>query len=118
NVYQGDNGGTVHNAFNLCCGYDESLAVDTSGLAQLAFWSNATGKSGYLYETLDATGAPTGAPLNLSAGTDAQAQPGTNRAPLVADRAGNTSMTRPGVEHVTIAAFGAGKVLRKFSIRT
>jgi hypothetical protein len=24
NVYQGDNGGTLHNAFNLCCGYDES----------------------------------------------------------------------------------------------
>ena len=85
NVYQGDNGGTVHNAFNLCCGYDESLAVDTSGLAQLALWSNASGKSGYLYETLDATGAPTGAPLNLSAGTDAQAQPGTNRVPCSFD---------------------------------
>lgn len=118
NVYQGDNGGTAHNAFNLCCGYDESLAVDTSGLAQLAFWSNATGKSGYLYETLDATGAPTGAPVNLAAGTDAQVQPGANRIPLVAGGAGNTFMAWPGAKHVTIAVLGAGKVRRKFGIRT
>jgi len=118
NIYQGDNGGTLHNAFNLCCGYDESLAVDTSGLAQLAFWSNATGKSGYLYETLDATGAPTGAPVNLAAGTDAQPLPGTNRVPLVADGARNTFMAWPGAKHVTIAALGAGKLRRKFAIRT
>jgi hypothetical protein len=118
NVYQGDNGGTLHNVFTPCCGYDESLAVDTSGLAQLAFWSNATGKSGYLYEMLDASGAAAGSPVNLAAGTDAQAQPGFNRLPLVADGAGNTFMAWPGEHHVTIAALGAGKLRRKFAIRT
>jgi hypothetical protein len=118
NVYQGDNGSSLHNVFTSCCGYDESLAVDTSGLAQLAFWSNATGKSGYLYELLDDTGAAAGAPVNLAAGTDAQAQPGANRIPLVADGAGNTFMAWPGDHHVTIAALGAGKLRRKFAIRT
>ena len=118
NVYQGDNGGTLHNDFTPCCGYDESLAVDTSGLAQLAFWSNATGKSGYLYEILDDSGAAAGSPVNLAAGTDAQAQPGVNRIPLVADGAGNTFMAWPGEHHVTIAALGAGKLRRKFAIRT
>jgi len=118
NVYQGDNGGMLHNDFNLCCGYNESLAVDTSGLAQLAFWSNATGKSGYMYEKLDDAGGATAAPVNLAAGTDAQALPGINRVPLVADGGGNTFMAWPGTRHVTIAALGAGKLRRKFAIAT
>jgi hypothetical protein len=119
NVYQGDNGGTLHNDFNLCCGYDESLAVDTSGLAQLAFWSNATGLSGYMYETLDETGNAAAEPVNLAVGTDAQvASPAINRVPLVADGAGNTFMAWPGLHHVTIAALGAGKVRRRLAIRT
>jgi hypothetical protein len=118
NVYQGDNGGTKNNAFSPCCGYDESLAVDTSGLAQLAFWSNATSKPGYLYEILGDSGAPAGAPVDLAAGTDAQALPGINRVPFVADGGGNTFMAWPGASHVTIAALGAGKLRRKFAIRT
>ena len=118
NVYQGDNGGTLRNNFNLCCGYKETLAVDTSGLAQLAFWSNATGKSGYMYETLDNAGGATAAPVNLAAGTDAQVLPGTNRVPLVADGHGNTFMAWPGTKHVTIAALRAGKVGRKFALAT
>ncbi len=118
NVYQGDNGSARHNVFTPCCGYDESLAVDTSGLAQLAFWSNATSKPGYLYEFLDDKGAPAGAPVDLGAGTDAQALPGTNRVPLLADGAGNTFMAWPGTSHITIAALGAGKLRRKFAIRT
>jgi hypothetical protein len=118
NVYQGDNGGTLHNDFNLCCGYSESLAVDTTGLAQLAFWSNATGKSGYMYEALDATGGATAAPVNLAAGTDAQASPPINRLPLVADGKGNTFVAWPGGAHVWIAALRAGKLARKLSILT
>jgi hypothetical protein len=38
--------------------------------------------------------------------------------PLVADGGGNTFMAWPGAKHVTIAALGAGKVRRKFAIRT
>ncbi|HEX6490914.1 MAG TPA: hypothetical protein VF002_06030 [Gaiellaceae bacterium] len=120
NVYQGDNGETLNNAFSPCCGYDESLAVEFSGLAQLAFWSNAnpSSKSGYLYEILDASGAPAGQPVNLAAGTDVQAQPAINRVPLVADGVGNTFMAWPGTSHVTLAALGAGKLKRKFAIAT
>jgi len=118
NVYQGDNGGTRNNAFSPCCGYDESLAVDTSGLAQVAFWSNATSKPGYLYAILGDSGAPAGAPVDLAAGTDAQALPSVNRVPLVADGAGNTFMAWPGARHVTIAALGAGKLRRRFAIPT
>jgi hypothetical protein len=118
NLYQGDNGGTLHNDFNLCCGYSESLAVDTSGLAQLAFWSNATGKPGYMYEQLDDAGGATAAPVNLAAGTDAQVLPSSNRLPLVADGKGNTFMAWPGARHVTIAALRGGKVLHKLAIRT
>ncbi len=117
NVYEGDNGGTRNNAFSPCCGYHESLAVDTSGLAQLAFWSNATSKPGYRYEILGDSGAPAGVPVDLAAGTDAQALPSVNRVPLVADGAGNTFMAWPGANHVKIAALGAGKLRRKFATR-
>jgi hypothetical protein len=48
NVYSGL-GGAFTNAFPFCCGYAESLAVDSEGNAQIAFWSNATGQSGYLF---------------------------------------------------------------------
>jgi hypothetical protein len=118
NVYQGDSGQSLHNAFSPCCGYDESLAVDTSGLGQLGFWSNAGSKPGYLYEILGPAGVPAGQPVNLAAGTDAQASPAINRVPLVADGAGNTFMAWPGAGHVTIAALGGGKLRRKFSIPT
>ena len=118
NVYQGDNGEGLKNDFTPCCGYYESLAVETDGLAQLAFWSNASSKAGYLYELLDESGGPAGQPVNLAAGTDAQGLPSFNRVPLVADGAGNTFMAWPGDRHVTIAALGAGKLRRKFAIRT
>jgi hypothetical protein len=118
NVYQGDGGVSLHNDFTPCCGYDESLAVESSGLAALAFWSNATSKPGYLYELLDASGGPAGQPIDLSAGTDAQDSPAINRVPLVADGAGNMYMAWPGVNHVDIAALGAGRLNRKFAIKT
>lgn len=117
-VYQGDDGETLNNDFTPCCGYFESLAVESSGQAQLAFWSNAFGEAGYLYELLNDVGGPAGQPVNVAAGTDAQAQPAINRVPLVADGAGNTFMAWPGERHVTIAAFGAGKLKRKFAVRT
>ena len=118
NVYQGDSGQSEHNAFSPCCGYYESLAVDSSGLGQLGFWSNAASKPGYLYEILDASGSPAGQPVDLAAGTDAQASPSINRVPLVADGRGNTFMAWPGAGHVTIAVLGGGQLRRRFSIQT
>ena len=76
-----------HNVFTPCCGYAESLAVDSHGLAQIAFWSNATGHGGYLYGKLDASGALAGGLRTLSSGETAER---SNRVPLVADGKGNT----------------------------
>jgi hypothetical protein len=80
NVFTGTS--PAQNVFTPCCGYAESLAVDSSGLAQIAFWSNATGQSGYLY-------GPVGGPFtNLTGGS--QSLSNDARVPLVADGAGNT----------------------------
>lgn len=42
NVYEGLNGETVQNVFTSCCGYGESVAVDSLGVARVGFWSNAS----------------------------------------------------------------------------
>jgi hypothetical protein len=82
NVYSGLSGGLAVNAFPFCCGYAESLAVDSTGYAQIAFWSNATGQSGYLY-------GPIGGPyVNLTGGKESLSN--DERVPLVADGSGNT----------------------------
>ena len=44
--------------FTRCCGYAESLAVDTSGLVQVAFYSNADPDGTFLYEPLGADLTP------------------------------------------------------------
>jgi hypothetical protein len=69
-VYQG---ALVHNVFPHCCGYAESLVVDSHGLAQIAFWSNATGRSGYLYA--GSTG-PAGSPAACRRSRRARPQSG------------------------------------------
>lgn len=82
NVYAGLAGGLAVNVFPFCCGYAESLAVDTAGLAQIAFWSNATGQSGYLY-------GPVGGPYtNLTGGKESLSNDA--RVPFVADGLGDT----------------------------
>ena len=81
-VFNGLSGALSLNAFPYCCGYAESLAVDSTGHAQIAFWSNATGQSGYLY-------GPLGGPyINLTGGKESLAN--DERVPLVADGSGNT----------------------------
>lgn len=54
NVYQGLNGETVTNVFpNDCCGYGESVAVDSANVARVAFWSNGnSAPNRYVVETL------------------------------------------------------------------
>ena len=80
NVFTG--GAPAANVFPSCCGYAESLAVDSSGQAQIAFWSNATGQPGYLY-------GPVGGPLANLTG-DKPSLANNARVPLVADGSGNT----------------------------
>src|SRR5581483_4833486 len=85
NVFAGT--AAAHNLFSPCCGYGESLAVDSHGLAQVAFWSNASGHGGYLYAKLSAAGTLAGGLRTLSSGETVQR---TDRVPLVADRSGDT----------------------------
>lgn len=89
-VYQGLNGEAAHRAFSVCCGYGESLAVDTSNYAQLAFWSNASPfPNQFVYEGLDSSGAQAGPGRAFGSPQTAQHADGV---PLVADGAGNTFM--------------------------
>ena len=86
NVFRGLNGETVKNVFPRCCGYAESLAVDSSGLVQVAFFSNADPDGSFVYESLGADLSPAGSTsLKPTA-------PHDDRVPLVADRSGSTFM--------------------------
>ena len=89
NVFRGLNGEQSKNVFPRCCGYGESLAVDTTGLVQVAFFSNADPDGTFLYEPLGADLGPTGStPLKPTASHN-------DRVPLVADRSGDTFMGWP-----------------------
>jgi hypothetical protein len=89
-VYQGLNGEVSHTVFGVCCGYAESLAVDTANYAQLAFWSNANPfPSQFVYEGLDGAGAQAGPGRAFG---QPQTAPRDDDVPLVADGAGNTFM--------------------------
>src|SRR3954471_20158899 len=82
NVFEGLNGERVRNVYTRCCGYHESLAVDSSGLAQAAFFSNA-----------DTDWAPVSEPLaaDLAPVSSQALKPvSEHEAPLVADHSGTT----------------------------
>jgi hypothetical protein len=94
NVFRGLNGETVKNVYTRCCGYSESLAVDTAGLVQLAFYSNADADGATAYEPLGP---------NLTPAAVIPLKPvDRHEAPLVADRSGNTFLAwAPGYPTAT-----------------
>jgi hypothetical protein len=96
NVFRGLNGEQVQNVYTPCCGYAESLAVDSTGLVQVAFYSNAGTNGAFIYEPLGADLTPTGStPLVPVA-------PESDRVPLVSDREGNTFLAwAPGYPTAT-----------------
>ena len=105
NVFRGLNGESVKNVFPRCCGYAESLAVDTNGLAQVAFFSNADPDGTFLYEKLGADLSP---PARRALKPTAQH---TDRVPLVADHSGTTFMAWPPGDPatgVTVVPFRGG----------
>jgi hypothetical protein len=105
NVFRGLNGESVRNVYARCCGYAESLAVDTSGLVQVAFYSNADPDGTFLYEKLGADLSPVDStPLKPTAQH-------TDRVPLVADLSGTTFMAWPPGDPatgVTVVPFRGG----------
>src|SRR5712691_13350 len=105
NVFRGLNGESVKNVFTRCCGYAESLAVDTNGLAQVAFFSNADPDGTFLYESL---GADLGVAGSTALKPTAQH---TDRVPLAADHSGTTFLAWPPGDPatgVTVVPFRAG----------
>jgi hypothetical protein len=105
NVFRGLNGETVRNVFPRCCGYAESLAVDSTGLVQVAFFSNADPDGTFLYERLGPDLSPTGStPLKPTAQH-------SDRVPLVSDREGATFLAWPPgnpATGVTVVPFRGG----------
>jgi hypothetical protein len=89
NVFRGLNGETVKNVYPRCCGYAESLAVDSAGLVQTAFYSNADADGAFVYEPLGGDLTP-GTPTVLK-----PTAPHDDRVALVSDKAGNTFMAWP-----------------------
>jgi hypothetical protein len=104
NVFRGLNGETVKNVYTRCCGYFESLVVDSSGLVQLAFYSNADPDGATAYEALGADLTPA-APILLKPVSQ-------HEAPLVADHAGNGFLAwapgYPSATGISVVPFRAG----------
>jgi hypothetical protein len=97
----------VKNVFPRCCGYAESLAVDPSGLVQIAFYSNASADGTFVYERLGADLAPVGTTeLKPTA-------PHDDRVPLVADALGTTFLAwppgSPAATGLTVVPFRGGQ---------
>jgi hypothetical protein len=104
NVFRGLNGEQAKNVYTRCCGYHESLAVDTNGVAQIAFYSNADPDAATVYEKLAADLTP-GAPLILKPVAE-------HEAPLVADKLGNTFLAwapgYPTATSLSVVPFSGG----------
>jgi hypothetical protein len=104
NVFRGVNGEQVKNVYTRCCGYHESLAVDTNGVVQVAFYSNADPDAATVYETLAA---------DLTPGTPVVLKPvAEHEAPLVADRSGKTFLAwapgYPTATSLSVVPFSGG----------
>jgi hypothetical protein len=104
NVFRGLNGEQVKNVYTRCCGYHESIAVDTNGVVQVAFYSNADPDAATVYETLAA---------DLTPGTPVVLKPvAEHEAPLVADRSGKTFLAwapgYPTATSLSVVPFSGG----------
>ena len=104
NVFRGLNGEQSKNVYTRCCGYHESLAVDSSGLVQIAFYSNADPDGATVYQ-------PLGADLTPVSST-ALKPVAEHEAPLVADHSGNTFLAwapgYPSATSISVVPFRAG----------
>src|SRR5947208_1364017 len=104
NVFRGVNGEQVKNVYTRCCGYHESLAVDSSGLVQIAFYSNADPDGATVYQ-------PLGSDLSPASST-ALKPVAEHEAPLVSDHAGNTFLAwapgYPSATSISVVPFRTG----------
>jgi hypothetical protein len=104
NVFRGLNGEQSKNVYTRCCGYHESLTVDSTGLAQIAFYSNADPDGAAVYEPLG---------TDLSPASSTPLKPiAEHEAPLVADHSGNTFLAwapgYPSATSISVVPFRGG----------
>lgn len=106
NVFRGLNGETVENVYAPCCGYDSTIAVDSAGLVQVGFYSNAGASGAFLYEPLGEDLSPTGS-ISLAPSVEH-----TPRVPLATDRSGDTFLAwapgNPSAVAFTVVPFRGG----------
>jgi hypothetical protein len=104
NVFRGLDGELVKNVYSRCCGYGESLAVDSAGLVQIALYSNADPDGATVYEPLGPDLSPA-VPIPLK-------PVDRHETPLVADRSGNTFLAwapgYPGATSISVVPFRSG----------
>ena len=105
NVFRGLNGEAVKNVYTRCCGVHESIAVDPTGLVQVAFYSDADPDGATVYEALGGDLTPS-APTALKPIAE-------HEAPLVSDKAGNTFLAwapgYPTATAFTVVPFRGGQ---------
>jgi hypothetical protein len=103
-VFRGLNGEQSKNVYTRCCGYHESLAVDSSGLAQIAFYSNADPDGATVYQPLGPDLSP--------AASIALKPVAEHEAPLVTDHSGNTFLAwapgYPSATSISVVPFRGG----------
>ena len=113
NVFQGLTAKVVNNIFPPCCGYAASIGVDSTGLAQIAFWSIASSAKGFLYGVLSPVGSLVGSLLALS-GPDTIIE--KDRVPLAVDALGDTFVSwvvgSPAATVLDVGTFRGGKLVR------
>jgi hypothetical protein len=106
NVFRGINGEAVKNVYAPCCGYDSTITVDSSGLVQVGFYSNASAGGAFLYAPLGGDLSPAGmTPLSPTV----EHSP---RVPLATDKSGNTFLAwapgNPTATAFTVVPFRGG----------
>jgi hypothetical protein len=93
-VFRGLNGEQSKNVYTRCCGYHQSLAIDSQGVVQVAFYTNADPDGATAYEMLGADLSP--APPTLLKPV------AEHEAPLVSDASGHTFLAwAPGYPNAT-----------------
>jgi hypothetical protein len=103
NVFRGLNGEASKNL--SCCAEAESLAVDTSGLVQIAFFSTADPDGAFVHERIASD-------LSVTGPTSLKPTATTDRVPLTADHSGFTFLAwAPGKPPtgVTVVPFREGQ---------
>ena len=105
NVFRGLNGEQSKNVYTRCCAYHQTLAVDSNGQIELAFYTNADPDGATALEALAG---------DLTPGTPTLLKPvAEHEAPLVADHSGRSFLAwapgYPNATRITVVPLAGGQ---------